>query len=123
MLSSRARDGEQANKSVFRQGGFAVTTAAEDTERVRRIFVDHVAKPRQTLLHGQTWGAMVATRAAEMYPNTWDGILLTSGVVAGPAAYDFRLDLRVLYRHLCNDHPRPTKASYPLWMGLPPEQA
>jgi hypothetical protein len=31
--------------SVFRQGGFAVTTAAEDTERVRRIFVDHVAKP------------------------------------------------------------------------------
>ena len=106
--------------SVFRQGGFAVTTAAEDTERVRRIFVDHVAKPRRTLLHGQSWGAMVATRAAEMYPKAWDGILLTSGVVAGPATYDFRLDLRVLYQHLCNNHPRPTEASYPLWMGLPP---
>jgi hypothetical protein len=40
--------------SVFRQGGFAVTTAAEDTERVRRIFVDQVAKPQRTLLHGQS---------------------------------------------------------------------
>ena len=51
--------------SVFRQGGFAVGTAAEDTERVRRIFVQHVNKPRRTLLHGQSWGAMVATKAAE----------------------------------------------------------
>lgn len=105
--------------SVFRQGGFAVTTAAEDTERVRRIFVAHVAHPRRTLLHGQSWGAMVATRAAEMYPKSWDGMLLTSGVVAGPVTYDFRLDLRVLYQHLCNNHPRPTEPQYPLWMGLP----
>jgi pimeloyl-ACP methyl ester carboxylesterase len=82
--------------SVFRQGGFAVTTAAEDTERVRRIFIDHVAKPRRTLLHGQSWGAMVATRAAELDPTSWEGILLTSGVVAGPTTYDFRLDLRAI---------------------------
>jgi pimeloyl-ACP methyl ester carboxylesterase len=106
--------------SVFRQGGFAVTTAAEDTERVRRIFVTHVAQPRRTLLHGQSWGAMVATRAAELFPRSWDGMLLTSGVVAGPVTYDFRLDLRVLYQHLCSNHPRPTEPQYPLWMGLPP---
>ena len=105
--------------SVFRQGGFAVTTAAEDTERVRRIFVDHVAKPRTTLLHGQSWGAMVATRAGEMFPKSWDGILLTSGVVAGPTTYDFRLDIRALYQHLCNNHPLPTEPTYPLSIGLP----
>jgi len=105
--------------SVFRQGGFAVTTAAEDTDRVRRIFVEHVAKPRRTLLHGQSWGAMVATRAAELYPKSWEGMLLTSGVVAGPTTYDFRLDLRVVYQYLCNNHPRPDEAQYPLWMGLP----
>ena len=105
--------------SVFRQGGFAVTTAAEDTERVRRIFVDHVAKPRTTLLHGQSWGAMVATRAGEMFPKSWDGILLTSGVVAGPTTYDFRLDIRALYQHLCNNHPLPTEPAYPLSIGLP----
>ncbi len=105
--------------SVFRQGGFAVTTAAEDTERVRRIFVDHVAKPRRTLLHGQSWGGMVATRAAEMFPQSWEGILLTSAVVAGPATYDFRVDLRAIYQYLCNNHPRPDEAAYALPMGLP----
>jgi pimeloyl-ACP methyl ester carboxylesterase len=105
--------------SVFRQGGFAVTTAAEDTERVRRIFNEHVAKPRRTLLHGQSWGAMVATKAGERFPASWDGILLTSGVVAGPATYDFRLDLRALYQHLCNNHPRPDEPAYPLSIGLP----
>ena len=105
--------------SVFRQGGFAVTTAAEDTERVRRIFVDHVAKPRRTLLHGQSWGTMVATRAAELYPQSWEGMLLTSGVVAGPTTYDFRLDLRAIYQYLCNNHPRPNEPQYPLPMGLP----
>jgi pimeloyl-ACP methyl ester carboxylesterase len=105
--------------SVFRQGGFAVTTAAEDTERVRRIFVDHVAKPQRTLLHGQSWGAMVATRAAELYPKSWEGILLTSGVVAGPTTYDFRLDLRAIYQHLCQNHPRADEPQYPLSLGLP----
>ena len=105
--------------SVFRQGGFAVTTAAEDTERVRRIFVDHVASPKRTLLHGQSGGAMVATRAAEMYPKSWDGMLLTSGVVAGPATYDFRLDLRAIYQHLCSNHPRSNEPQYSLAIGLP----
>jgi pimeloyl-ACP methyl ester carboxylesterase len=113
------REGHAWAGSVFRQGGFAVTTAAEDTERVRRIFVDHVAKPRHTLLHGQSWGTMVATRAAEMFPNSWEGLLLTSGVVAGPATYDFRLDMRALYQHLCNNHPRPDEPSYALNIGLP----
>jgi pimeloyl-ACP methyl ester carboxylesterase len=113
------REGHAWAGSVFRQGGFAVTTAAEDTERVRRIFVDHVAKPRRTLLHGQSWGAMVATRAAELYPKSWEGILLTSGVVAGPATYDFRLDLRAIYQHLCGNHPRPDEPAYPLSIGLP----
>lgn len=117
--SITVRQGHAWAGSVFREGGFAVTAAAEDTDRVRRIFVDHVAKPRRTLLHGQSWGAMVATRAAELFPQSWEGMLLTSGVVAGPTTYDFRLDLRVIYQYLCNNHPRPEEAQYPLWMGLP----
>jgi pimeloyl-ACP methyl ester carboxylesterase len=113
------KEGHAWAGSVFRQGGFAVTTAAEDTERVRRIFIDHVAKPRVTLLHGQSWGGMVASRAAEMYPKSWNGVLLTSGVVAGPATYDFRLDLRAIYQHLCNNHPRSDEPAYSLAVGLP----
>ncbi|TAG49471.1 MAG: hypothetical protein EAZ30_03475 [Betaproteobacteria bacterium] len=113
------REGHAWAGSVFRQGGFAVTTAAEDTERVRRIFVAHVAKPKRTILHGQSWGAMVATRAAELFPKSWEGMLLTSGVVAGPATYDFRIDTRAIYQYLCNNHPRPDEPNYPLSIGLP----
>lgn len=113
------REGHAYVASVFRQGGFAVTTAAEDTERVRAIFTAHVARPRLTLLHGQSWGGMVAARAAELYPRSWQGILLTSGVVGGPSAYDFRVDLRAIYQHLCGNHPRPDEPAYPVALGLP----
>ncbi|MEO7244812.1 MAG: hypothetical protein ABIX12_06665 [Rubrivivax sp.] len=111
--------------SVFRQGGVEVRAAAEDTERVRRIFVAHVAQPRRTLLHGQSWGAGVAAKLAEMDTARggkprYDGVLLTSGVLGGGTrSYDFRLDLRVVYQALCGNHPKPDEPAYPLWMGLP----
>ncbi len=100
----------------FRQGGVAVRSAAEDTERLRRLFVQHVAVPRRTLLHGQSWGAGVAAKAAEMFTadatgrRPYDAVLLTSGVLGGGTrSYDFRLDLRVIYQALCGNHPRPAK--------------
>ncbi|MFO6420716.1 hypothetical protein ACLBKS_10980 [Hylemonella sp. W303a] len=111
--------------SVFRQGGVAVRSAAEDTERVRRIFVQHVGQPTRTLLHGQSWGASVAAKTAELYAgpgmrSSYDAVLLSSGVLAGGTrSYDFRLDLRVVYQFLCNNHPRSDEPQYPLWMGLP----
>lgn len=108
--------------STFRQGGVAVRAAAEDTERLRRQFVEHVATPRRTVLHGQSWGASVAAIGAEMAgaARPYDAVLLTSGVLGGGTrSYDFRLDLRVIYQHLCRNHPRPDEPDYPLWMGLP----
>lgn len=108
--------------SSFRQGGVAVRAAAEDTERVRGIFIRHVAKPKLTILHGQSWGASVAAKGAETYTagKPYDAVLLTSGVLAGGTrAYDFRLDLRVIYQYLCRNHPRPDEATYPLSIGLP----
>ena len=113
------REGHAWAASVFRTGGFAVRSAAEDTERVRRIFVDQVATPRRTLLHGQSWGAMVAAKAAELFPRSWEGMLLSSGAVGGLLAYDFRLDLRAIYQYLCSNHPRPDEPQYPLSAGLP----
>ncbi|MDB5851180.1 MAG: hypothetical protein JWP29_4932 [Rhodoferax sp.] len=112
--------------STFRQGGVEVRAAAEDTERLRGIFRTHVAKPVRTILHGQSWGAGVAVKAAEMFTAQtvgevpYDGVLLTSGVLGGGTrAYDFRTDLRVVYQYLCNNHPRPTETPYPLNLGLP----
>ena len=112
--------------STFRQGGVEVRAAAEDTERVRRIFVQHVGVPRRTILHGQSWGAAVAAKAAEMFGGDgtgrrpYDALLLTSGVLAGGTrAYDVRLDLRVVYQYLCANHPRSDETQYPLSIGLP----
>ncbi|MES2946231.1 MAG: hypothetical protein V4772_25455 [Pseudomonadota bacterium] len=112
--------------STFRQGGVEVSAAAEDTERLRRIFRDHVAVPKRVVLHGQSWGAGVAAKGAEMYTaqtlgtQPYDAVLLTSGVLAGGSrSYDFRLDLRVVYQYLCNNHPRPSEPAYPLAIGLP----
>ncbi|EJE51427.1 hypothetical protein PMI14_03936, partial [Acidovorax sp. CF316] len=68
--------------STFRQGGVAVRAAAEDTERLRRIFVAQVAQPRRTILHGQSWGAGVAAMGADMFghgavsPRPYDAVLL-----------------------------------------------
>src|SRR5690349_3083502 len=89
--------------SSYHQGGVAVLSAAEDTERLRRLFVAHVTQPRRTLLHGQSWGASIAARVAERYGHAapgerppYDGVLLSAGVLGGGTrSYDFRLDLRV----------------------------
>ena len=114
--------------STYRRGGYGVTMAAEDTERLRRIFVRHFGQPRRTLLHGQSYGAGVAAHAAGRdapaggAQSPYDGLMLTSGVLGGGnSAYDFRLDLRVVYQYVCHNHPRPDEPQYPLWMGLPLE--
>jgi alpha-beta hydrolase superfamily lysophospholipase len=110
--------------STYRQGGVAVRAAGEDTERLRGIFSAAVGTPRLTILHGQSWGASVAAKAAEAYPASFDGVLLTSGVLGGGSrSYDFRLDLRVVYQALCHNHPLPIEPAYPLWQGLPPGSA
>ncbi|MES2245723.1 MAG: hypothetical protein V4645_00505 [Pseudomonadota bacterium] len=112
--------------STYRRGGYGVIMAAEDTERLRQIVVRHFGQPQRTLLHGQSYGAGVAAKAAELYAplgdakSPYDGLLLTSGVLGGGnSAYDFRLDLRVVYQYVCRNHPKPDEPQYPLWMGLP----
>ena len=106
--------------SSFRQGGVEVRAAAEDTERLRGIAIATIGKPTLTILHGQSWGASVAAKAAEAYPTSYDGVLLSAGVLGGGTrSYDFRLDLRVVYQALCGNHPLPAEPAYPLWQGLP----
>ncbi len=107
--------------STYRRGGYGVTMAAEDTERLRKLFIESFGKPRRTLLHGQSYGAAVASKAIDLYgQGSYDAVLLTSGVLGGSErAYGFRLDLRVVYQYFCRNHPRPDEPQYPLWQGLP----
>jgi hypothetical protein len=114
----------------YKQGGVAVLSAAEDMAVLLPIAVGLVGKPDKLILHGQSWGAGVAARAAEVdsalskiKPRV-DAVLLTSGVLGGGTkSYDFRLDIRVVYQALCKNHPRPNETQYPLWQGLPTKDA
>ncbi|MFV0481300.1 MAG: alpha/beta hydrolase family protein [Campylobacteraceae bacterium] len=124
------RDGYALAITSYRQGGVEVMAAAEDVARLLPIAVSVVGKPDKTILHGQSWGGGVAARAAEengpfskVKPKL-DGVLLTSGVLAGGIlSYDFRLDLRAVWQVVCANHPRANETQYPLWQGLPAKDA
>lgn len=106
--------------SSYRRPGYGVRMAAEDTEALRQLFVQRFGAPRLTLLHGQSWGGNVAAKAVELYPDAYDGVVLTNGMLAGGTRnYLHRADLRAVYQFYCRNHPRPDEPAYPLWMGLP----
>lgn len=112
----------------YRQSGVVVRTAAEDLEVSRALFAAHFGEPQRTIVHGQSWGAGVAARAAEWHNRSrsdgrrpFDAVLLTNGVLGGATwSYDMRMDLRVVYQAVCRNHPRADEPAYPLWQGLPP---
>ena len=120
------REGYAWAGTTYRRGGYGVRSAAEDMDHLRTLTWQHVGRPKRTILHGQSWGANVAAKAAELYAmdlegkRNFDGVVLTSGVLAGGTkAYRLRSDLRAVYQYYCRNHPRPNEAQYPLWQGLP----
>ena len=112
--------------SSYRHAGYGVRDAAQDTDTLRQLFWSAFGRPHYTLLHGQSWGANVAAKAAELYgqdasgKHVYDGVVLTSGVLGGGTqSYDFRADLRAVYEYYCKNHPAADEPTYPLWQGLP----
>ena len=125
-FSMTVKEGFAWAGSTYRRGGYGVRMAAEDTDDLRQIFWEAFGRPRRTILHGQSWGGNVAAKAAELYARDaegkviWDGVVLTSGVLAGGTeAYKFRADLRAVYQYYCQNHPGPDEVQYPVWQGLP----
>jgi alpha-beta hydrolase superfamily lysophospholipase len=112
--------------TTYRRGGYGVRSAADDMDDLREIVWGAFGRPPVTLLHGQSWGANVAAKYAELHAldtngrANIDGVILTSGVLAGGTrAYRLRSDLRAVYQYYCQNHPRPEEPQYPLWQGLP----
>lgn len=65
--------------SQYRRGGYGAHMAAEDTENLRRHFVQTYGAPRRTIMHGQSWGGMVGARVIEHYGEGADGRLDVEG--------------------------------------------
>lgn len=117
--SVMVREGYAWVGSAYRRGGYGARMAVADTESARLVFEEAVGVPGRTFAHGQSWGGDVAAKLVEVHPTSYDGALLTNGVLAGGSrGYDYRVDLRVVYQYYCGNHPRPTEVQYPLWMGL-----
>ncbi|SEC08041.1 hypothetical protein SAMN04489844_1638 [Nocardioides exalbidus] len=113
------REGYAWVGSAYRRGGFGTRMAVADTEGARLAFEAAFGEPERTFAHGQSWGGDVAAKLVEVHPTTYDGVLLTNGVLAGASrGYDYRVDLRVVYQYYCGNHPRPSEPQYPLWQGL-----
>jgi pimeloyl-ACP methyl ester carboxylesterase len=114
------REGYAWASTSYRRGGFGVRMGAEDVDNARKVFIAAFGKPQRTIVHGQSYGGMVAAKLVEIYGENYDGAMFTSGVVAGATRfYPGRADLRAVYQYYCNNHPRPDEPQYPLWSGLP----
>jgi hypothetical protein len=114
--------------SSYRKEGYGVAMAAEDSDQARKFFIEHVAKPRRTVYHGQSYGGLVGAKLIESYAKNldgslnYDGALFQSGALAGALlTYEHRADLRAVYQYYCKNLPRPNEAQYPLWSGIPSE--
>jgi hypothetical protein len=112
--------------SSYRREGYGVQMAVADTEDARKFFIARIAKPKRTLIHGASYGGLVAAKLVETSSKNadgslnYDGAFLNSGLVSGSAVgYEFRADLRVVYQYYCKNLPRANGQQYPLWLGIP----
>ena len=105
--------------STYRYLGFGVQQSADDTDQARAYFVDHLGKPKRTIIHGASYGGLVGAMLIERYKN-YDGAFFNSGMLAGAVVgYQFRADLRAVYQYYCKNLPRASETQFPIWMGLP----
>ena len=120
-------DGVAVAASGFRPA-FTPRTGAEDTEVLRRLFVNNFGQPRRTIVYGGSYGGLVTAKVAELYGLSsegsvqYDGALPQCGIMAGDRRRGYYwLDMRVVYQYYCRNHPLPNEPQYPLWQGLPPD--
>ena len=108
--------------STYRKEGYGVRMAADDTDDARKFFIDRVAKPTRTLMHGASYGGLVGAKLLETYGKNYDGAFFNSGAIGGAELnYQFRVDLAAVYQYYCKNLPGPGDAQYPFWTGLPLE--
>jgi hypothetical protein len=112
--------------STYRREGYGVRMADQDTNDARKFFIERIAKPRHTILHGASYGGLVGAKLIENDAKEadgslrYDGAFFNSGYVVGaPVGHTFRADLRAVYQYYCKNLPRPDELQYALWTGIP----
>jgi pimeloyl-ACP methyl ester carboxylesterase len=86
--------------SSFSSNGYALKEGARQTHQLRGLFASRFAKPRRTIVVGQSLGGIIALKLAETYPNDYAGALLGCGVVGGTRdEIAYIANVRVLFDH------------------------
>ena len=108
-------------------GGWTVREGAEDTENLRRRFVEIFGRPLQTFLVGASEGGLISEEMVERFGrdkhgrSNYDGALSACGVLAGARRHwEGEFDQRVVYQYYCQNLPRVDEPPYPLYFGLAP---
>jgi pimeloyl-ACP methyl ester carboxylesterase len=65
--------------SAYRTQGWAVKEAIEDTDALRRHFIEKYGQPRETFIMGHSMGAVVTLATIEKYPESYNGAMPLCG--------------------------------------------
>ncbi len=121
-------EGAAVAASNFRDYGYIVRKSAEDTDNLRRIFIDAFGSPTRTIALGQSYGGIVIAKLLELYgtapdgSRNYDAALIGCGAVAGYRRIASGwLDFRTVYQYYCRNLPLPEEPQYELWRGLHPD--
>jgi hypothetical protein len=111
-------------------GGWAAKDGAEDTEHVRRRFVEIFGRPVETFVVGASLGGLITAEMVERFGRgedgrlNYDGALPVCGVLAGARRHwNGEFDRRVVYQYYCQNLPRANEPQYPLYFGLAPDNS
>jgi pimeloyl-ACP methyl ester carboxylesterase len=70
-------------QSGYSTGGWAVKEALEETEALRKHYIQKYGKPKRTYVTGHSMGGTITLALAELYPDVYDAALQMCGPV-GP---------------------------------------
>ena len=93
-------------ESAYSKQGWAVKEALEDTEAVRRHFVQRYGQPNTTIITGHSMGGVITMGTIERYPEVYEGALPICGPLS--PALDFMenhmFDMLVTFDYLFGTH-------------------
>jgi len=77
--------------SSFRSGAYRPDWFVVDTLQLRDLFIREIARPRWTIIHGQSMGGHIAIASLELHPGVYQGALIECGVTDGVTVADLGL--------------------------------
>src|SRR5262249_15666955 len=110
--------------SSFRSGAYRPDWFVVDTLQLRDLFIREIARPRWTIIHGQSMGGHIAIASLELHPGVYQGALIECGVTDGVTVADLGLAYQAAAEYfarvpLLDDPARPDLATRVSELWLP----